>query len=852
MDELKNLLISHEQWLMEKILDYAKQQGYTRYSSPLINAWQLSISGLSQAVIQAIDLLGDRLPEFSPDDTYTENPIARFGIIEAGRHRKRGIRLEMFLGLLKYYRQTYQDLIRKKIKDHETRYRCDLFIVRCFDLFELALCAEWNKVPEDRIIDELQKTNRDLTNDKNRYLTLFKSLSDPVFLVDAQGMIQNINPAGTDLIKAGKIPGHGDPGRFKGTVLETLLPWLSPVFSPPASPGLRPEPLEIKIRIDNRPKVFRVIRSGMLDLSGKFEGSVVVVTDITEQTRAQEALKLNEERLALALEATSDAIWDWNINRKKSFFSPRYYTMLGYDPGEFPPTREAWQSLVHPDDLERVESLIDRSHDLGKSFQVDFRLKTKTGQWKWILSRGKLVARDGFGRPVRMVGTHMDLTDRRLMEKALSKSEALFRGLFDNMGCGIALLDKTGIVRNANAFFTQMLGFQDSDSLIGQNYLKLLAPEFMGDARAVLQEFSGGEIKSNRADRLMQGKDKMKIWTDQGLSPIYNRKNEIDTIALVCTDISDRVRTRETLQEVSDRLTLATAAGGIGVWEWDVKKNKMVWDSRMMDIYKIKGRDFSGSFQDWKRRIHPEDTQETIQALDRAAREGGRFNGEFRIIRPNKTVRNIRGAALPQFNDNGLVIRMIGVNWDITDLKQMEEEIRILALTDPLTGANNRRSFMEQAETELARCKRYNHPLSTLMIDIDHFKDINDTFGHHMGDLALKLLTEICLTVLRENDLFGRVGGEEFSAVLVETKEKKGFQVAERLRKKLSRAVVSEDGQSFQFTVSIGIAELNEEDTKIEDALKKSDRALYRAKHLGRNRVVAASQLDPENKNIHS
>jgi diguanylate cyclase (GGDEF)-like protein/PAS domain S-box-containing protein len=194
-------------------------------------------------------------------------------------------------------------------------------------------------------------------------------------------------------------------------------------------------------------------------------------------------------------------------------------------------------------------------------------------------------------------------------------------------------------------------------------------------------------------------------------------------------------------------------------------------------------------------------------------------------------------------NEKGEVEAVLVQAINISKRKQAEEEIRILASTDSLTGTNNRRSFMEQAETEWNRCRRYRHSMSILMIDVDHFKSINDIYGHHIGDLTLQLLTKTCLEMLRENDIFGRIGGEEFAAVLVEIDEEKAIEVAERLRKILSDLTVKEDSISFNFQVSIGVANLTEDDESVMDVIKKADRALYKAKRLGRNMVIASSEL---------
>ena len=173
--------------------------------------------------------------------------------------------------------------------------------------------------------------------------------------------------------------------------------------------------------------------------------------------------------------------------------------------------------------------------------------------------------------------------------------------------------------------------------------------------------------------------------------------------------------------------------------------------------------------------------------------------------------------------------------------RTQKAEAEVLARTDHLTGLYNRRYFFEQGELEIERAKRYAHPLSLVMFDIDHFKAVNDTWGHGTGDLVLRQVSTLIRETLRSVDLFGRTGGEEFAAILLETGAAEAAQVAERLRTAVAGAVIHTDGQvSIRVTVSIGLAELKAHQTGIGDLMNEADRALYRAKHCGRNRVVYA------------
>jgi diguanylate cyclase (GGDEF)-like protein len=180
---------------------------------------------------------------------------------------------------------------------------------------------------------------------------------------------------------------------------------------------------------------------------------------------------------------------------------------------------------------------------------------------------------------------------------------------------------------------------------------------------------------------------------------------------------------------------------------------------------------------------------------------------------------------------------------EVEERKELEKKILKLATTDYLTGISNRRSFMEQANSEWTRSMRYQYPLSVLMIDMDHFKTINDNYGHHFGDLSLKTFVTVALKNIRGNDIFGRLGGEEFAIILVDADEKKALIVAERLRKEVSLTTVAENNISFNFHVSIGVSLANDNDSKIENIIERADKALYKAKHLGRNRVISASEL---------
>lgn len=236
----------------------------------------------------------------------------------------------------------------------------------------------------------------------------------------------------------------------------------------------------------------------------------------------------------------------------------------------------------------------------------------------------------------------------------------------------------------------------------------------------------------------------------------------------------------------------------------------------------------------------PDEKARLMTSLQQSAhtRQPFRWEGRFQVRQETRWIR-ISSDAVPDIDSGNL---WSGVISDITERKTLEKELERQAHIDVLTGLNNRRHFFELAEHELSRARRHDLPLSALMLDIDHFKRCNDTWGHAVGDRVLQKLAEVCQHTLREIDIFGRIGGEEFTVLLVETNTYAALEAAERLRQALAAATVPLDhGQHLNFTVSIGVAYLTQEDHTIPDLLRRADMALYAAKNSGRNRVSDAA-----------
>lgn len=186
----------------------------------------------------------------------------------------------------------------------------------------------------------------------------------------------------------------------------------------------------------------------------------------------------------------------------------------------------------------------------------------------------------------------------------------------------------------------------------------------------------------------------------------------------------------------------------------------------------------------------------------------------------------------------GVAAVLVAIN-DISARKQLEQELFLQANTDALTAISNRRHFMDQAEQELRRARRFGRELSLMMLDLDHFKSINDKFGHAAGDQVLQSFVKISADSLRQSDIMGRLGGEEFAVLLPETTLDQAIYVAERLRESIAARPIATIKGAVPASVSIGITRLSDEDLTLDLMLSRADELLYKAKKNGRNRTEA-------------
>lgn len=246
-------------------------------------------------------------------------------------------------------------------------------------------------------------------------------------------------------------------------------------------------------------------------------------------------------------------------------------------------------------------------------------------------------------------------------------------------------------------------------------------------------------------------------------------------------------------------------------------------------------------YNEWRDAIYPDDLEYAERSLAEVLVKGAVEDREYRIIAGDGQVRWLSDKCfINRKAEPGQPVIVVGIAEDITEKKLLESELQRLATIDVLTQSSNRRHFFECANREFEQARLQGMPMAFLLLDIDDFKVINDTYGHQEGDNVLQKIAESGRSVLRRGDLFGRIGGEEFAAVFPGCAPDMALQVAERLQREIQRLMFRCGEQAFGITVSQGLTSITADDQSLDNLFARADAAMYEAKRKGKNRIIAA------------
>ena len=321
------------------------------------------------------------------------------------------------------------------------------------------------------------------------------------------------------------------------------------------------------------------------DAEGRPAYTLGSLLDITDHKQADEALRKSEERFSLAMEASKDGLWDWNITTNQVYYSPGYASMLGYSPGEAPAHISFWADLIHPDDREAAISsdwaCIENKCD---DFETELRMRAKNGEWRWILRRGKAVQRDDAGRAVRMIGTHVDVTDRKLAEHALVNSEKRWRNILVNTPqIGIAL-NSEGQIIFANDHFLNLTGYTQRE-VIGGDWFAMFIPlqirEKVRDIFHYVMSTKATHGFSNYENDILtkSGEARSVFWSNL---LTYDIEGNIQDITCLGVDLTERKKAEEALKASEERFLTVLNSIEANVYVSDFDTNEIIFMNKAM------------------------------------------------------------------------------------------------------------------------------------------------------------------------------------------------------------------------------------------------------------------------------
>lgn len=394
---------------------------------------------------------------------------------------------------------------------------------------------------------------------------------------------------------------------------------------------------------------------------------------VADRTKAEEALRMSEERLRYVIDATNDAIWDWDLVNNKTFFSDRFYTMLGYAPGEFEQSFDSWMNLMHPNDSAFTRVFMKKFiNEQLPEFNLDFRLKSKDGTWRWIHARGKIVEQNEKGKPIRVVGTQMDITDRKLAEEELKESRNFLQSVLDTIPVRVFWKDINLKYLGCNKSFAIDSGFEKPTDIIGLTDFDLVwkenANHYRSDDLGIIKT---GFPKHNYEEQQVLPNGE-KFWIRASKIPLRDFNGRIIGVLGTYDDITDSKKARELieLERTYFEQLFESAPEGIVVLDSEdcvIRCNQEFTRMFGYTLQEVINKPINSL-------IVPDDFKDEGMLLTNSVASGKIVKHESLRSRKDGTLVHVSILGNP-INFQGGKIAVYGIYRDITDRKMVEEEL---------------------------------------------------------------------------------------------------------------------------------------------------------------------------------
>ena len=544
------------------------------------------------------------------------------------------------------------------------------------------------------------------------------------------------------------------------------------------------------------------------------------------------ALRESESRFRHLTELSSDWYWEQDAEFRFTFVSGSQRLRAGLDAAQFQ-GHQRWEVPARnltDADWARHRAQLER-HEPFRDFVIE-RADIE-GRSRWAMVSGDPVV-DDHGRFRGYRGVALDITRQKEVELALRQSEERLRVIADNVPALVSYVDTAERYAFNNRVYEEWLGLPREQitgrtvrDVWGEERYRELQPNIARALRGerVTYEYTVGEPGAERH-----------VLTSY--VPELDAGGRVKGFFVLGSDITAQAAARSELHAARERLERALGGSSAALWDADLRTGRVFLSEAWAEMLGAPAGDTLTSFNELAALVHPDDLEEGRGLLVETMK-GKRtaYANEHRVRARSGEWKWIlsRGRVTERDLATGRASRMIGTNLDITDRKRMEEALQSAAHSDPLTGLANRMLLMDRMGVALARARRSGGACALLYIDIDRFKQVNDSLGHAAGDALLKDFAARLRDCVRQSDTVARLGGDEFVVLLEDLKDAPAAtRVAEKMLES-ARVPVHADGREIRVSTSIGIA-LGSDDGDGAAWLKRADAALYLAKNGGRDR----------------
>ena len=388
-------------------------------------------------------------------------------------------------------------------------------------------------------------------------------------------------------------------------------------------------------------------------------------------------------RMQKIIEGGRIGTWEWNVETGEILLNETWAAIGGYSLEELSPlTVDVWRRLCHPEDLERARPMLQR-HLGGElpGYEMDSRMLRKDGSWVWVLDRGSVSEWTEDHRPRWICGVRLEIAGRKEAQAVLTASNAKLEAALGAMTDAVFIADAQGNIVDFNEAFATFHRFRNLAELQGAlpSYRKTLQ-FFLADGRPAphdqrpMTRALRGETGANVEYRLVRT-DTGQTWlASYSFSPLREPDGDITGAVVTARDVTQLKLAERSLASALERLDLATQAVGMGIWDWDLQANHLVWDDQMHSLFGTRRQDFPGASEAWAASVHAED-RARAEAEAAAALSGTKdYDTEFRVVLPDGAIRHIKAQGVVVRGADGAAVRMIGVNRDVTSQRQQEQD----------------------------------------------------------------------------------------------------------------------------------------------------------------------------------